>query len=219
MENSDKMKVLLVNGSPHREGTTYAALCEVAKTLEEEGIDNEIFWLGNKPIGGCMACGACTKLGKCVYDDVVNVFREKAYEADGFVFGTSVHYGAPTGNMTSFMDRLFYSELCGDKNRALRMKPAACVVAARRAGNTSAYDQMNKYFGIQEMPIVSSRYWNMVHGSNADDVAEDKEGLFTMRTLARNMAYMIKAFKMAKESGLEPPKRERAVFTNFVRKL
>ena len=128
------MKVLLVNGSPHKEGCTYTALCEVANTLKQEGIETEIFWIGNKPIGGCIACKACTKSGKCVFDDVVNRFREKAYEADGFIFGSPVHYAGASGTMTAFMDRLFYSELGGNGNRAFYMKPAAAVVSARRAG-------------------------------------------------------------------------------------
>lgn len=211
------MKVLLVNGSPHKEGCTYTALSEAAKILNEEGIDTEIFWIGNKPIGGCIACKACVKTGKCAFDDVVNQCREKAYESDGFLFGTPVHYGAASGNMTAFMDRLFYSELGGNDNKAFYLKPAAAVISARRAGTTATFDQMNKYFTIQEMPIVSSRYWNMVHGASAEQVQEDAEGLCTMRVLARNMAYMLRCQEAGKKAGVLLPKQEQKVFTNFIR--
>lgn len=211
------MKVLLVNGSPHKEGCTYTALSEAAKILNEEGIDTEIFWIGNKPIGGCIACKACVKTGKCTFDDVVNQCREKAYESDGFLFGTPVHYGAASGNMTAFMDRLFYSELGGNDNKAFYLKPAAAVISARRAGTTATFDQMNKYFTIQEMPIVSSRYWNMVHGASAEQVQEDAEGLCTMRVLARNMAYMLRCQEAGKKAGVQLPKQEQKVFTNFIR--
>lgn len=211
------MKVMLVNGAPHEKGCTYTALSEVAKTLNELGIDTEIFWIGNKPMGGCIACKKCVATGKCVFNDKVNEFREKAYQADGFVFGTPVHYAGASGNMTAFMDRLFYSELGGNGNKAFYMKPAACVISARRAGTTTTFDQMNKYFTIQEMPIVSSRYWNMVHGAKAEDVLQDKEGLYTMRVLGRNMAYMLKCFEAGRNAGVKMPEREPAVFTNFVR--
>lgn len=211
------MKVLLVNGGPHKEGCTYTALCEVAGTLNKEGIETEIFWIGNKPVGGCIACLKCREKGACVFDDVVNRFREKAYEADGFVFGSPVHYGAVTGNMTSFMDRLFYSELGGNGNRAFYMKPAAAVLSARRAGTTAAFDQMNKYFTIQEMPVVSSRYWNMVHGAVPEQVRQDAEGLYTMRVLGKNMAYLLRCQEAARNAGIRLPEQEPAVFTNFIR--
>ena len=171
------MKVILVNGSPHKEGCTFTALKEVEKTLQQEGIETEIFWIGNKPIGGCIACRKCSKLGKCVFDDAVNKFNEKAKEADGFVFGTPVHYAAASGNMTAFMDRVFYSELVGRGNKNFRLKPAACVISARRAGTTATYDQMNKYFAIQEMPIITTKYWNMVHGAQPEEVQQDLEGI------------------------------------------
>ena len=211
------MKVALVNGSPHKNGCTYTALSEVSKILNEEGINTEIFWIGNKPIGGCMACKGCIKAGNCVFDDSVNKFKKIAQQCDGFVFGTPVHYGAASGNMTAFMDRLFYSDLCSKNNETFYMKPAACVISARRAGTTATFDQINKYFTIQEMPIVSSRYWNMVHGATAEDVAEDKEGLHTMRVLGRNMAFMLKCKEMGLKNGIEMPKRETPVFTNFIR--
>lgn len=211
------MKVMLVNGSPNEKGCTYTALKETAKTLNKLDVETEIFWIGNKPIGGCIACKSCAKTGECVFNDKVNEFRKKAYEANGFIFGTPVHYGAASGNMTAFMDRLFYSELCGNGNKAFYLKPAACVISARRAGTTAAFDQLNKYFAIQEMPIVSSRYWNMVHGAKAEDVLQDKEGLYTMRVLGRNMAYMLRCFEAGKNAGVDCPEKEPAVFTNFVR--
>ena len=211
------MKVLLVNGSPHKSGCTNRALEEVAATLQKEGIETEMFWIGNKPIGGWIACKRCVQTGKCVFDDVVNTCREKAYKADGFVFGTPVHYGAASGNMTAFMDRLFYSELGGNQNKAFYLKPAAAVISARRAGTSAAFDQMNKYFTIQEMPVASSRYWNMVHGAVPEQVEEDLEGLYTMRVLGRNMAYLLKCQEAAKKAGVALPEREPAIFTNFVR--
>lgn len=211
------MKVLLVNGSPHKNGCTYTALCEVAQTLEQEGVDTEIFWIGNRPIGGCIACLKCREIGKCVFDDVVNAFREKAYEADGFVFGSPVHYAAASGNMTAFMDRLFYSELGGKQNKAFYMKPAAAVVSARRAGTTVTFDQLNKYFTIQEMPIVSSRYWNEIHGATAEQAKQDLEGMYTMRVLARNMAYLLRCQEAARKAGIPLPEQEEPIFTNFIR--
>jgi len=211
------MKVLLINGSPNEKGCTYTALAEVASTLNQENIDTEIVWIGNKPLGGCIACKYCIKNGKCAYDDVVNEVREKAYEADGFIFGSPVHFAAASGNMTSFMDRLFYSEAFGNANKAFYMKPAACVLSARRAGTTAAFDQMNKYFTIEEMPIVSSRYWNMVHGSRPEQVLQDEEGLYTMRVLGKNMAYMLKCFEAGRNAGVSLPEKEPAKYTNFIR--
>ena len=155
--------------------------------------------------------------GTCVFNDVVNEFRQKAYEADGFVFGSPVHYAGASGNMTAFMDRLFYSELGGNGNRAFYMKPAAAVISARRAGTTAAFDQLNKYFTIQEMPVVSSRYWNMVHGADPDQVRQDQEGLYTMRVLGRNMAYLLRCKEAARNAGVELPERETPVFTSFIR--
>lgn len=211
------MKVMLVNGSPHQHGCIYTALSEVAGELNKNGIETEMFWIGNKPIGGCIACLKCREKGECVFDDVVNEFRKKAYEADGFVFGSPVHYAAMSGNMTAFMDRLFYSEFRGNNNNAFFMKPAAGITSARRAGTTEVYDQFNKYFGLHQMPIVSSRYWNEIFGGNAEQAKQDAEGLFTMRMLGRNMAYMLKAFEAAKNAGIPLPEREPMVFTNFIR--
>lgn len=210
------MKVLLVNGSPHEKGCTYTALTEVCKTLNEEGIDTEIFWIGIKPISGCIACKKCSELGKCVFNDTVNEFVEKAKEADGFIFGTPVHYAAASGAITSFMDRAFYSAGCSKQSDIFRYKPASALVSARRAGTTATYDQINKYFGITEMPIISSRYWNMVHGAKPEDVLKDEEGMQAMRILGRNMAYYLKCIEAGKKAGIELPKREKTILTNFI---
>jgi len=211
------MKVLLVNGSPNEKGTTYTALAEIAATLEKEGINSEIFWVGKDPVGGCMACGGCRELKKCAIDDVVNKFLEKAADAQGFVFGTPVHFAAASGNMTSFMDRVFYAEMYGSGRASFRLKPAAVVVAARRAGTTAAFDQMIKYLAISEMTIVSSSYWNMVFGARATDVPQDAEGLFTMQVLGRNMAYTMKCIDAAAKQGIAPPEKQKKPFTNFIR--
>ena len=209
------MKVLLVNGSPHEKGCTYTALAEVAKALNAEGIETEIFHIGSDPISGCRGCGACKKLklGKCVVDDIVNVFAAKAKDADGFVFGSPVHYASAGGSLVAFMDRFFYSS----GSDTVRLKPAAAVASARRAVTTATLDIINKYFTISEMPVVSSRYWNMVHGSTPADVAKDEEGLATMRVLGRNMAYLIKALDAAKKAGIPLPSEEAKVRTSFIR--
>lgn len=211
------MKVLLLNGSPHEKGCTYTALSEVKKTLEEENIDAEMFWLGVKPISGCIACKKCSEIGKCIFDDGVNEFLEKSKNADGFIFGTPVHYAGATGAITSFMDRVFYSAACSGNSKIFNFKPASCVISARRAGTTATYDQINKYFGINQMPIISSRYWNMVHGSKPEDVAKDEEGMQSMRFLARNMAYYLKCIEAGKEKNIPLPKQEAVKFTNFIR--
>lgn len=209
------MKVLLVNGSPHKDGCTFTALSEVASELNKEGIETEIFWLGLKPISGCIACNKCSSLGKCVFNDVVNEFVEKARTADGFIFGSPVHYASASGAITSFMDRVFYSTFSNPE--IFRLKPAAAVVSARRAGTTVTVDQINKYFMMNQMPIISSRYWNMVHGSNALEAKNDLEGMQIMRILGRNMAYYLKAMDIAKKNGLEVPKTEETIYTNFIR--
>ena len=207
------MKVLLVNGGPHKEGCTYTALKEVEKELNNEGIETEIFWVGVKPISGCIACGKCSEIGKCVFDDVVNEFAEKCKDADGFIFGTPVHYASASGSITSFMDRLFYST----SSDIFRLKPAATIVSARRAGTTSTMDQLNKYFSINQMPIISSRYWNMVHGNNPEEVKQDEEGMQIMRILGRNMAYFLKCQEAGKKAGINMPEKEKTKFTNFIR--
>lgn len=206
------MKVLLLNGSPHEKGCTYTALSEVARTLEHGGVSAEIFWLGRDAGTGCAGCGACARLGKCVIDDVVNRAAEKARDCDGLIVGSPVHYAAASGQVTGVMDRLFRS--AGD---ALRLKPAAAVVSARRAGTTSALDQLNKYFMINQMPVVSSRYWNMVYGARPEEVARDEEGLSVMRALGRNMVWLLKSIEAGRAAGVEPPVQETPVKTNFIR--
>ena len=206
------MKVMLVNGAPHEHGCTRAALDEIAKELAAQGIESEVFWLGTAPLAGCMGCGVCRQTGKCFRDDCVNAFVEKAKTADGFVFGTPVHWASASGAITSFMDRLFFSAA-----GALRGKPAACVASARRAGTTATLDQLLKYFYICGLPIVPSQYWAMVHGTKAEDVAQDLEGLQIMRTLAKYMAWMLKCFQAGREAGVRPPELEPVVRTSFIR--
>lgn len=207
------MKVLLVNGSPHEKGCTYTALCEVEKALNKNGVETEIFHIGKKPIGGCMGCAACAKLGKCVQDDLVNEFAKKAECADGFVFGSPVYYASMAGNMKAFMDRLFYSH-----GKKLAYKPACAVASARRAGTVATFDVMNKYFTINNMPIVSANYWNGVHGANntGADVLQDGEGLQTMRLLGNNMAWLLQCLALGKEKGIQP-ETENKIRTNFIR--
>ena len=208
------MKVLLVNGSPHAEGCTFTALTEVAGALEKQGIETEMFQLGTKAISGCLGCGACYNTGRCFMNDSVNEFLDKALEADGFVFGSPVHYASASGMLSSFMDRVFFA---GSATGKFAYKPAAAVVSARRAGTTSAFDQINKYFTISNMPIVSSQYWNMVHGFTPEDVKMDLEGMQTMRTLGNNMAWLLKSIEAGRTEGLPLPEREEAVYTNFIR--
>ena len=206
------MKILVVNGSPHANGCTYTALCEVAAALEAEGMETEMIQIGTKPVSGCLGCGACIKTGKCVIDDVVNEFIEKAKEADGFVFGSPVHYAGASGAITSFMDRAFYG-----KAAIYADKPVAAIVSCRRGGATAAFEQLNKYFTISNMPIVSSQYWNMVHGNTPEQVRQDLEGLQTMRTLGKNMAWLLKCIEAGKAAGIAKPEREAKVATNFIR--
>ncbi len=210
------MKVLLVNGSPHEKGCTFTALTEVAKTLSEEGIDTEIFWIDKKPLAGCIACKTCAKTGRCVFDDRVNDFLDIAKDADGFIFGSPVHYAAASGAITSFMDRVFYTDLQSGK-QSFYLKPGAAVISARRAGTTATFDQLNKYFTISEMPIISSCYWNMVHGAKPEDVEKDLEGLQTMRILARNMAWFLKCKEAGMKAGVQFPVKEEKIRTNFIR--
>ena len=208
------MKVILVNGSPHEKGCTYTALNEAAKTLNEHGIETELFWIGNKPICGCIGCGACAKsLGHCfMTEDCVNAFVDKARSADGFIFGSPVHYAAASGLMTAFMDRAFYSG-----KSAFAGKPAANIVSCRRGGASAAFDQLNKYLTITGMPIVSSQYWNQVHGSNGEQVLQDEEGIQTVRVLAKNMAWLLKCIEAGKAQGITFPQPEKPIRTNFIR--
>lgn len=206
------MKVLLINGSPNANGCTKTALSIVAETLNTEGIETEIMQVGNKAVRGCIACGKCAETGKCVFDDCVNEVAAKFRECDGLIVGSPVYYGSANGTLLSFLDRLFYSTAAVDKT----MKVGAAVTSARRGGTTATFDILNKYFTISNMPIASSQYWNMVHGFNAEDVYADKEGCQIMRTLGRNMAFMIKSFQLGKEAyGL--PQKEESIFTNFIR--
>lgn len=206
------MKVILVNGSPHAKGCTYTALSEVGLALEKHDIETEIFQIGTKPISGCLACGACLKTGECFMKDPVNDFIGKAAEADGFIFGSPVHFAAASGMLTSFMDRVFYG-----RTGLFAHKPAAAVVSCRRGGSTAAFDQINKYFTISQMPVVSSQYWNMVHGNKPEEVNQDLEGLQIMRTLGNNMAWLLKSIAAGKTAGLPLPEKEAPARTNFIR--
>ena len=205
------MKVLLINGSPHANGCTFTALNIVAEELQKNGIETEIVHIGNKDIRGCIACGKCYELGHCVFNDMVNEVASKLEQADGLVVGSPVYYAGPNGTLTNLLDRLFYSA-----HYDLRMKVGAAVVSARRGGTTAAFDRLNKYFTISEMPVVSSRYWNMVHGHSAEDVMKDEEGCQIMRVLGRNMAFLIRAIAAERErNGL--PEKVVASYTNFIR--
>lgn len=204
------MKALLINGSPRANGCTFTALTELKNTLEKEGIETELVQIGSRDIRGCIACRKCAELGKCVFDDEVNAIAPKFAESDALVIGSPVYYGSPNGTAVSFMDRLFFST----KNIDKRMKVGASVVTCRRGGNTATFDMLNKYFTISNMPIVSSQYWNMVYGSSAEEVRQDAEGLQTMRTLGRNMAFLMKSIALGKAAyGL--PEKEQGIFTNF----
>ncbi|MBQ1827268.1 MAG: flavodoxin family protein, partial [Erysipelotrichaceae bacterium] len=205
------MKVLLVNGSPHTDGNTAIALGIISKQLAENGIETETVYLAHEKLIGCQACGSCRSTGKCAFNPLVNEFREKAKDADGFIFGTPVHYGSISGLMKCFMDTLFYS----NRSDYFYLKPAAGVFVARRAGTVSAMDDLNKYFTISNMLVVSSFYWNNIHGAKAPEALEDKEGVDVMKTLANNMAYVIRCQKAAKENGIDRPDRLPASRTNF----
>ena len=206
------MKVLLINGSPHEKGCTYTALSEIAGVLNENGIDTEIFQVGSDPIRGCVGCGGCAGKNRCVFQDQVNVALDKAAEADGFIFGSPVHYASAGGAITSFLDRMFFA---GKENMVY--KPGATVVSCRRAGSTATLDQLNKYFTISSMPLVGSSYWNMVHGNTPEEVLQDKEGLQTMRNLARNMAWLLHCIEAGKKAGISVPQPESGSTTNFIR--
>ena len=206
------MKVLLLNGSPHENGTTKRALTEVAKTLNENGVETEILTVGNKRVAGCMACGGCAKTGKCVFDDeLIFEIVKKIEEADGVVIGSPVYYASINGTLKAILDRVFYSK------NSFANKVGASVVVARRAGTTATFDIINKYFAISSMPIVTSNYWNNVHGSNASQAELDEEGMQTMRVLGKNMAWLIKCIKFGKENGINPPVLEDKIKTNFIK--
>lgn len=205
------MKVILINGSPNAKGCTYTALTEVKKTLNESGVDTEIIHVGNKDLRGCIGCRYCKKHGKCVFNDLVNEVAPKFEECDGIIIGSPVYYASANGTLVSFIDRLFYS-VPFDKT----MKVGAAVVSARRGGSSASFDEINKYFTISNMPVASSQYWNSVHGYTPEDVYADEEGCQIMRTLGRNMAFLIKSIQLGKEKFGLPEKEERK-FTNFIR--
>ncbi len=206
------MKVLLINSSAHEKGCTYRALSEVAMSLNKEGIETEIVQLKD-PINDCIGCGACKKTGECIIkNDMVNDFVKKAKDFDGFVFGSPVYYAHPSGRLLSFMDRIFYSG-----SSAFAYKPAAAVVSARRGGTTASLDVIMKHFMINKMPVISSSYWNMVHGNKPEQVEDDLEGLQTMRMLGQNMAWILKCIEAGKNNGISVPVPEEKIWTNFIR--
>lgn len=207
------MKVLLINGSPKKDGCTYTALSEIADTLKKENVESEIVHLGNAAVRDCIGCSACVKLKKCVFDDdPINEIIEKAKECDGFIVGTPVYYAHPSGRILSALDRMFYAG-----KSAFAHKPAAAVASARRAGTTASLDAVNKHFLFNQMPVVSSTYWCMVHGNAPEDVKKDSEGMQTMRNLARNMAWLLKCIKLGGENGIAAPEAETGNRTNFIR--
>lgn len=207
------MKVLLFNGSPRANGCTFTALSEIASVLNAQGIETEIIQTGNKPVRDCIGCGGCFGKGKCVFsDDSINEWIEMANAADGFVFGTPVYYAHPSGRILSVMDRMFYA---GGKSFA--QKPAAVIASARRAGTTAALDAISKHLSISQMPIISSTYWNMVHGNTPEQVKQDLEGMQTMRNIGFNMAWILKCIEAGKKSGITAPQSEKSARTNFIR--
>lgn len=206
------MKALLICGSPNEKGCTFTALSEVAEVLGKHGIESEIFQLGKAPISGCNACRACFKTGKCAVNDRVNELAARLDEFDAIVIGSPVYYAAANGALTAFLDRLFYS--AGSK---MVGKVGACVVSCRRGGASAAFDQLNKYFSISNMIIATSQYWNQVHGSNAEEVKKDEEGMQTMRTLGENIAWILRLIENGKKNGIEPPVYETKLRTNFIR--
>lgn len=205
------MKVILFNGSPNIHGCTYTALHEIEETLQKNGIETEIFQVGSKSVRGCIGCGKCRESGKCIFDDIVNEAIDKIKDADGVIFGSPVYYASANGTMISFLDRLFYAA-----SQHFAYKPGAVVVSARRAGTTATYDELNKYLGISNMLIVPAPYWNMVHGNTADEVKQDKEGLYIMRQIGENMTWMLKMLENAKVNGIAPTILEKER-TNFIR--
>ncbi len=206
------MKIVLVNGSPNEKGCTYTALKEIEKILNENNVDTEIFWIGNKPLSGCIGCKACIKTGKCFIDDSVNVFLQKAEETDGYIFGSPVHFAATSGSISSFMDRVFFK-----RKHIFSNKLAASITTCRRAGGTSSLDEINKYFAISNMPIVSSSYWNIVYGNTPEEIKRDEEGMQTMRHLGHNMAWLLKCIDAGKKANIAFPKKENPITTNYIR--
>lgn len=213
------MKVLLVNGSSHPHGTTMRALDEMIKIFHESSVETEVIQIGGKPIADCLQCNQCAETGKCIMkDDGVNAFIDKAYEADGFVFASPTYFAHPSGRIFSFLDRAFYANCRDEIYDAFKFKPGAAVAVARRGGTTACLDGLNKYFGIAQMPVAGSTYWNNVHGLFADEAPQDEEGMQTMRNLARNMIWMMQCFAEGKKKGIPYPATESAAATNFVRR-
>ncbi len=207
------MKILLVNGSPHAKGCTFTALSEVAGALEKAGIETQLMQIGGKAIRGCIACGKCAETGHCIFtDDPVNESIDLLRAADGLVVGAPVYYAGPNATLCAFLDRVFFM-----KAAPYAYKPACAVVSCRRGGATASFDRLNKYFTIARMPVVSSQYWNEIHGNTAEEARQDLEGLQTMRTLGANMAWMLKCFAAGREKGILPPEREPGIYTNFIR--
>lgn len=206
------MKALLINGSPHQYGCTYTALSEVAQVLQRHGIETEILYLGTKPMAGCIACGHCSVTGRCAFVDGVNDLLARIDTIDAIVLGSPVYYASAAGQLTAFLDRLFYAG-----SHSMAGKLGASVVSCRRGGATAAFDRLNKYFTISNMPIVSSQYWNQVHGNTPEEVRQDAEGLQTMRTLGENMAWLLKCIEAGKRFGVSAPQYEPPAVTNFIR--
>lgn len=206
------MKVLMINGSPNAHGCTYTALSEIQKTLEKHNIDSEIYHIGTQPIAGCIACAKCRSTGTCIFDDGVNEISARLDDFDAFIVGAPIYYAGPSGQSTAFLDRLFYSA-----SAKLSGKPGAAIVSCRRGGASAGYDRLLKYFAINSMPIVTSQYWNQVHGNTPDEVLKDEEGLQTMRTLGENMAWLLKCIEAGKSAGVAAPAREAKIRTNFIR--
>lgn len=209
------MNVLLVNGSPHKTGCTDTALQEVGAAIRDVGIGCDTFWIGNQPLTGCVGCGFCAKAGRCQYDDTVNRFLDAAKNYDGFVFGAPVHFASAAASMLGFLNRAFFTDHCAGLNR-FAFKPGAAIVSARRAGTTAALDELNKYMLYAQMPIVTSRYWNMVHGQTPDEVRQDQEGVQIMRVLGKNMAWLLQSIEAGRKAGVAVPEQEPRINTNFI---
>ena len=212
MKGFCEMKVLLINGSPHEHGCTYTALAEAQKVFENHGIETEIVYLGKKPIAGCVACGICRKAGYCVYNDTVNEVIDQLDDIDGLIVGSPVYYAGVSGQITSFLDRLFFAA-----SSKMAGKPAASIVSCRRGGASAAFEIINKYFMMTNMPVVTSQYWNQVHGNMPEEVLQDEEGLQTIRVLAQNMIWLMRSIEAGKAAGVEYPEYEPKIRTNFIR--
>ena len=212
MKGFCEMKVLLINGSPNERGCTYTALAEAQKVFEKNGIETEIVYLGKKPIAGCVACGICRKAGYCVYDDTVNEVIDQLDDIDGLIVGSPVYYAGVSGQITSFLDRLFFAA-----SAKMKGKPAASIVSCRRGGASAAFEIINKYFMMTNMPVVTSQYWNQVHGNTPEEVLQDEEGLQTVRVLAQNMIWLLRSIEAGKAAGVEYPEYEPKIRTNFIR--